>query len=130
MADTAIQKREAQRGEAEQIRSGLTFIPAVDIIEADNELLLLADMPGVKPDAVGINYEAGMLTIYGRVEPRQQPDENYLLQEYEVGDFNRRFEIGEGIDAGKIEAELHDGVLTLHLPKTPQVMPRRIPVKA
>jgi HSP20 family protein len=129
MADTAIQKREAQRGETEQIRSGLTFIPAVDIIESDNELLLLADMPGVKSDGVDIHYEAGVLTIYGRVEPRQKPDENCLLEEYEVGDFSRRFEIGEGIDAGKIEAELHDGVLTLHLPKTPQVMPRKISVK-
>jgi HSP20 family protein len=130
MADTAIQKRETQRGEAEQIRSGVTFIPAVDIIETDQELLLLADMPGVKPDGADIHYEAGVLTIYGRVEPRQNPDVNYLLQEYECGDFSRRFEIGEGIDAGKIEAELHDGVLRLHLPKTPQVMPRKISVKS
>jgi HSP20 family protein len=130
MVDTMLQKREAQRGEAEQIRSGPMFIPAVDIIETNNEILLLADMPGVKPDGMDINYEAGVLTIYGRVEPRRKGDENYLLEEYEVGDFSRRFEIGEGIDANKIEAELHDGVLTLHLPKTPEVMPRKISVKA
>jgi HSP20 family protein len=130
MADTTLQKREAQSGQAEHMRSGLMFIPAVDIIEGDNEILLLADMPGVKPDALDINYEAGVLTIYGHVEPRRQPEDNCLVEEYEVGDFSRRFEIGEGIDAGKIEAELRDGVLTLHMPKTPEVMPRKISVKA
>jgi HSP20 family protein len=129
MADTAIQKRPAQQGATEQIRSGVMFIPVVDIIETDQELLLLADMPGVKPDDADIHYESGVLTIYGRVEPRQKPDANCLLQEYEVGDFSRRFEIGDGIDASKIEAELRDGVLQLHLPKTPEVMPRKISVK-
>ena len=79
MVDTTLQKREAQRGEAEQIRSGPMFIPAVDIIETNNEILLLADMPGVKPDGMDINYEAGVLTIYGRVD-RPQGDEDYLLE--------------------------------------------------
>ncbi len=129
MAEAAIQKRTTQRSEAEQIRSGITFIPSVDIVETDKELLLIADMPGVKPDSVDINYEAGVLTIDGRVAPRQSPDVNFLLNEYDVGDFYRRFQIGEGIDPSKIEAELHDGVLKLHLPKTQEVMPRKINIK-
>ncbi len=125
-----IEKREAPLGEAEQVRGGQTYIPAVDIYETDTELLLLADLPGVRPDAIDIQFERGLLTLHGRVEPRQSPETRYLLQEYGVGDFVRRFEIGDGIDASKIEAEFHDGVLTLHLPKAQQLMPRRIQVKA
>jgi HSP20 family protein len=55
---------------------------------------------------------------------------NYLLREYGVGDFRRTFQIGEGIDAAKIAAELREGVLTVHLPKAPELMPRKIAVKA
>jgi len=128
--DTAIEKRETQVTQPEPIRGGQAYIPAVDIIERPSELLLLADVPGVKPDAVNINYERGLLSVHGKVEPRQDAAAtNYVLQEYGVGDFYRRFEIGEGVDASRIEAELHNGVLTVHLPKAEDIMPRKIAVK-
>jgi HSP20 family protein len=128
--ETAIDKRETRTIEAERMRGGQTYTPTVDILERDNELLLLADMPGVAPDSVDIQFERGLLTIHGPVAPRQDPDSTtYLLHEYGVGDFYRRFEIGEGVDPSGIEAELHAGVLTVHLPKTKEVMPRKIAVK-
>ena len=78
-----------------------------------------------------INYEQGLLTLHARVEPRQSEENtSFLSREYGVGDYYRSFQIGEGIDAQKIEAELRDGVLTVHLPKTEAVKPRRIQVKA
>jgi len=127
--ETALEKRETQAIQPEQIHGGPTYVPSVDIIEEESRLVLLADMPGVTAEGVDIHYERGQLTIHGRVAPRQNPDTDYLLQEYGVGDFHRRFEIGEGIDANGIEAELRDGVLRLHLPKTQEVLPRRIAVK-
>lgn len=131
--ETSIEKRETQevqQVQPERMRAGRTYIPNVDIIEQDDKLLLLADMPGVKPDGVDIQYERGELTIHGKVAPRQDPENtNYLLREYGVGDFYRVFQIGEGIDADKIEAELRDGVLTLHLPKAQELMPRKIALK-
>ena len=56
--------------------------------------------------------------------------QGYFLREYGVGDYYRSFQISEAIDAGKISAEYADGVLTLHLPKTEAVKPRKIAVSA
>ena len=68
--------------------------------------------------------------MYARVNPRRQEENTTLLtREYGVGDYARSFRVSEGIDAGRIEAEFTDGVLTLHLPKTETVMPKKISVK-
>jgi HSP20 family protein len=124
-------KREVPLTQTEPVRSGPTYSPPVDIVEQNDKLLLLADMPGVQREDVDINYERGELTICGRVRPRQDPDKvSYLLHEYGVGDYCRTFQIGEGVDAGKISAELRDGVLTVQLPKAAALMPRKIAVTA
>lgn len=127
--DTTIQKSEAQAIQTERMRGGPTYVPAVDIVESPDEVLLVADMPGVQADSVDIQYERGQLTLLGKIEPREQPG-NRLRREYGVGDFHRVFHVGEGIDANKIEAELADGVLTLHLPKSEALTPRKIAVKS
>jgi len=127
---TSVEKREGVLEQPERTRSGRTYIPAVDILEKDDELLLLADVPGVRHEDIDINYERGELRIVARVTPRQDPQVNYLLREYGVGDFERTFRIGEGIDASKIAAEVSGGVLTLHLPKSAAARTRKIEVKA
>jgi len=132
MADeTSLQKRESEAIEPERMRQGPVFVPHVDIVEESDKLLVFADMPGVKTQDLDINYERGLLTIYGRVAPRQDPEHvRHVRREYEVGDFYRSFRIGEGIDSGKITAEMSQGVLTLNLPKSEKARPRRIEVKA
>lgn len=123
-------KREGSVAQPEQTRSGRAYSPNVDIVELQNELLLMADVPGVKADDVEINYEQGLLTLHARVQPRQAEDKTqFVVREYGVGDFYRSFQIGDGIDAQKIEAELKDGILSLHLPKAESVKPRRIQVR-
>jgi len=120
---------EAEVTLAERTRDRRAYRPNVDIIEQSDELLVLADVPGVKPDDVDIQYEQGLLTIHGKVGPRQdEPNTNWLLGEYGVGDFYRTFKIGEGIDAAKIRAELKNGVLELHLSKAEAAKPRKIVV--
>lgn len=124
-------KRENAPAQAEHTRGGRVYSPNVDIVEAESELLLIADVPGAKAEAVDINYERGLLTLHVRVEPRQaEPETQFLFREYGIGDYHRCFEIGEGVDAQKINAELKDGVLTVHLPKAEAVRPRKIQVKA
>lgn len=76
-----------------------------------------------------MQFENRELRIHGQVGPRHE-DFNFLYGEYGIGDFYRTFTIGETIDAQKISAQLQNGVLTLHLPKTEAVKPRRIEVKA
>jgi HSP20 family protein len=114
---------------AEHTRSGVLFRPNVDIIEHEEELILLADVPGASCDAVDLRFEDGTLTIHAKVEPRQDDSVEYLLQEYGVGDFYRTFQISEAVDASRISAEFSDGVLILHLPKAEAVKPRKIAVK-
>jgi HSP20 family protein len=107
---------------------GVFFTPRVDIYETESELALYADVPGVSPDDVELRYENGELILHGCVKPRHR-EENYLLQEYEEGDFYRAFSIHESIDAGRIEAECKNGVLIVHLPKVEQARPRQIAVR-
>ena len=129
MANQAVQKKET-RGDVAQpeVTRSVFFTPRVDILELENELVLYADLPGVKPEDVNIRFENGELVIHGQC-PQRQEGVNYLACEYGIGDFYRVFTIGSEIDSGKISAELKNGVLTVHLPKTEAVKPKKIAVK-
>ncbi len=105
-----------------------TYVPRFDIWEGDDELLMFGDLPGVSPEQLEIRFEKNQLTIHGKVAPRHD-DVEFLYGEYGIGGFERTFAIGESIDAEKISAEMKNGVLTLHLPKSERVKPRRIDVK-
>ncbi|QDT01954.1 Spore protein SP21 [Rubripirellula lacrimiformis] len=105
------------------------FQPRFDITESENELTLYGDLPGVMQDDLDIRYENEQLVIAGRVEPRNATMQ-VLRREYGVGDFRRAFTIGESIDADAINAEVHNGVLVVHLPKAEAAKPKRIAVKA
>lgn len=121
--------RSQQVSEDQRTGPGVTYRPVVDVVETTDELMIYADMPGVKPDSIDIHFEDRTLTIHGRVEPRQDAKTTYLLQEYGVGDFHRVFQVSEMIDSTKISAEYANGVLMLHLPKVEAVRPRKIDVQ-
>ena len=131
MDDTAtIEKRMGTTDQPERIRSGRTYIPAVDILEKRDELLLLADVPGARAENIDVRYERGELTLTARIDERQPGRTDWVHREYGVGDFVRTFQVGEGIDAAKIAAEVSNGVLTLHLPKAEAAKTRKIAVKS
>lgn len=113
----------------ERVRPGRVFIPAVDIYETPEALVLIADMPGVSGDNVTLDLKENLLTISGQVGPMPEK-ETLLVQEYALGDFYREFQVGELIDTANIEATVKDGVLTLTLPKAEKAKPRRIEVKS
>jgi len=115
---------------AERTRSGRAYRPNVDIIERTEELVLLVDMPGVKPDEIDIKFEKGSLEIHGIARQRQDENTRYLTREYGVGDFYRSFQVSEDIDSSRITAECSSGVLALHLPKAEAVKPRKITIQA
>jgi len=126
---TVAKAADDQVTSAERTRSGRYYRPLVDIIELQDELQLVVDMPGVKAKDIDIGFEDGELHLHGPVTPRQTPETQYLLQEYGVGDFDRTFRVSEQIDASKIRAEYADGVLKLHLPKAESAKPRKIAVQ-
>ncbi len=124
-----VGKKQEVSGATEQTRSGLVFIPAVDIFETEHEINLMADMPGVKPDNVDIDLRENTLTIAGEITPFEEANEEDLLIEYEVGRYFRQFTIPELIDQGKIDARLSEGVLKLVLPKAEKAKPRKIEIR-
>jgi HSP20 family protein len=105
------------------------YTPPVDIIERPDGLVMLLDMPGVESKDIDIQYENGLLTVHGKVQSREPENASWLVHEYGTGDYHRSFTVGEGIDTGKIEAELKDGVMRLSLPKAESLKPRKIEVK-
>lgn len=127
MAEAMITKPEATAGEV-STQSSWTYRPNVDIVELDEELRLLVDLPGAKGEQIDVDFRDGTLSIRAKIAPRQEKV-RYLLREYGVGDFYRAFTVGEAVDAANITAEYRDGVLTVHLPKVSAVKPHKIAVK-
>jgi HSP20 family protein len=126
---TLTQKDVAQESIPERLREGITFTPRVDILETDKELILFADVPGVRSEDVELRFEKGQLILNAKFKPREG-EKHPLFREYDEGDFYRAFAIHESIDATKIEASCKHGILTVHLPKVEAVKPRQIAVKA
>jgi HSP20 family protein len=127
MADSALQTKETTGPLPAEVTRGVTYTPRVDILETEDELVLFADLPGVKEGEVDIRFENGELTLHARRQPSKMT--GAIVWENEVGDFFRAFRISEQVDAGKIWAELKNGVLTLHLPKVETAKPRKITVR-
>jgi HSP20 family protein len=127
-------KRELQKKEAElekgveHTRATRVFTPTVDIVEHKNDIVVLADMPGVDDKSLDITLEKELLTIYGRVEPEVPENHRLAIAEYGVGDYKRTFTISNEIDRDHIEASVKDGVLKLVLPKAESAKTRKIPV--
>ena len=115
---------------AEQTKPGIVFTPDVDIFEDEHQITLLADMPGVAPDAITIDLDDGLLSINGDVKPFENAEEKDVIVEFEIGRYARQFTLSEAIDQSKIEAKLDDGVLRLTLPKAEKAIPRQIAVTA
>lgn len=117
----APKAREATRAEDRYVA------PAVDIYETPEELVLVADLPGVGKDELDVRVEEDVLTIRGTTK-HAAPGE-VLWQEFELPNYFRQFELSEVIDQEKISADFKNGVLTLHLPKSQKARPRQIEVK-
>jgi HSP20 family protein len=124
------EKQEIQGGDVERTRDQRVFVPRVDIFETDEDIVIVADMPGVDENSVEITLEKSELTIDGYVELAEPKDQTLAYAEYNVGDYHRSFKLSNQIDQAKIEATVRDGVLRLHLPKVGPAKARKIAVKA
>jgi HSP20 family molecular chaperone IbpA len=102
-------------------------LPAVDIWEEEDRLVVLADLPGVEKDGLSVQVEQGILTIEGRI--RRDTPGNLLRREFALVPFFRQFRVTEAIDPQKIRAALKNGVLRLDLHKAEKAKPRQIPVE-
>jgi len=124
------EKKEVKKVAGEGTRPGPVFIPAVDILENANEIVVLADMPGVESNNVDIDLKDNQLTISGKVDPPEADKEVSLYKEFNWGDYIRQFTLSNVIDQGKISAKVEKGVLRLVLPKVEKAKPQKIKVVA
>ena len=102
--------------------------PVVDIYENEDEILLYADMPGVTKDNVTINVDNGKLEISGARHLQTKGTGNW--QEFTDVEYRRVFAVPQSIDVSKVNAELKEGVLRLHLPKAEAAKPRTIKISS
>jgi HSP20 family protein len=106
---------------------GMGGYPAVDLAEYEDELVLAAELPGVEKEDVKVSFENGLLTIRGERKGRGLPENSqWLRNEVATGEFTRVIELPRSVDAGKVSAELSNGILRISLPKSDAVRPREI----
>ncbi len=111
-------------------REGVSTL-AIDMYETDNDVVVKASLPGVKPDDVDVTVTGNTLSIKG--ETKEEVDEtkgDYHYRERRYGAFQRTVTLPTEVEAGKAEATFENGVLTLRLPKVEEVKPKQISIKA
>ncbi|MFO7913415.1 MAG: Hsp20/alpha crystallin family protein [Desulfotignum sp.] len=123
---TEIAKRDDQN--IEKTRELYEVPPAVDICENEDEILLYADMPGVAKDEISVNIDNGRLSLSGIRKLQTKGAASW--EEFGNVEFVRNFSVPQTIDVEKVEAELKNGVLTLHMPKSEEAKPRQIEIKS
>jgi HSP20 family molecular chaperone IbpA len=115
--------------ELERKKEKRTFTPDVDIIERGEDILLVADLPGVEEGSVEVTIEKDRLAIHGRVEADGENEQRPWRSEYAVGDYRKVFTLSDMIDREHIEASVKNGTLRLMLPKADDAKPRKIAIK-
>ena len=120
--ENSVQTREETRANDKFIR------PPVNIIETEEGLVLTADIPGSRKEALDVHVEKGILTISAPAETSMPGTPTY--REFELGSYYRQFSIPESLDHDKAKAEYVNGILTLRVPKAQTAKPKRIAVKA
>jgi HSP20 family protein len=121
--------RAAQPQGAERTRALPVYAPRVDIIESEDALEILADMPGVTNDGVEVTLEQRVLSIRGRADTAVPAGLAPLYLEYEPGDYERSFTLSDAVDPAGIEARVRAGVLYLRLPKAGPAKRQQIEIK-
>lgn len=111
------------------VREG-TVAPPIDIIDKENEIVLIAEMPGVAKDGVDITLLENALSIKGAIKNSASAEEGApCYSERKHCAFSRTIKIPVKVDEGRIKAELKDGLLTVRLPKTEEAQPKKIKVE-
>jgi len=120
--DKNVQAREETRADERYIK------PAVDIIETEDGLTMIADIPGASKNTMDISVDKGILTLNAPVL-RSMPGRP-IYTEFEFAHYYRQFSVPETLDHQKAKADFNNGVLTLKVPVAEAAKPRKIEIKA
>ena len=105
------------------------WTPAVEVVETDGAVEVIAELPGMTKDDVEITIENNVLTIRGekKEEKEEKGKERYLFERF-YGSFQRAFTLPVPVDEAKVNADFRNGVLKVHLPKSSEVKGRKVPI--
>ncbi len=107
------------------------WVPAMDLVEADDHFVLKADLPGLGEDDVAIEVQDNVLTISGSREAEdERKEQGWYRLERSYGSFSRSLTLPDGVDPDKVEAKFDRGVLEIRIPKPEERKPRRISIGA
>lgn len=110
--------------------AGAVWGLALDVVENNDAFLVKVSIPGINPDDLDITYTDNTLTIKGEIkEDQERKDSQYHVRERRYGAFSRSISLPSKVKSDAIEANYQAGVLTLKLPKTEEVKPKRIAIK-
>jgi HSP20 family protein len=105
------------------------WMPAVDLVENEDDFVLRADLPGLTEDDVEVEVTEGVLTVSGERKAEQKKEgEGYYRVERAFGSFSRSLSLPEGVDADKVSAEFDSGVLEVRIPKPEERKPHRVQI--
>jgi len=129
--EPAVSKQESVTPSGtERIHACKVYVPLVDIVETDNSLVLVSEMPGVDQAGVDVTVEKNVLTIKGTVGVEVPEGYKLSYEEYGIGNYECAFTLPNEIDRDGIQAVMKDGLLRLTLPKVRQVATRKVTVAA
>lgn len=101
----------------------------MDAYRRGNDVWLHVELPGVSAESLDISVERGVLTLTAERSWQRQDGDRVYFAERQPGTLRRQIRLGEGLDLEHIEADLHDGVLTLRVPVAEKAQPKRIEIK-
>lgn len=105
------------------------WIPAMDLVETDEDFVLRADLPGLSEGDVNIELDDNVLTVSGqRKSEHEERNEGYYRVERASGSFSRSLTLPEGVDPEKIKASFDSGVLEVRIPKPEERKPRKVAI--
>ena len=111
--------------------AGRVWSPAVDVAETQNEIVLRAELPGMKQEDIDIELTGDTLTLRGeRKFENEERKENFVRVERSYGRFQRSFTLGVPVQFDAVSASYREGVLEVHLPKSEETKPRKVQVNA
>jgi len=126
--ELAVQEKRELTSKEEKTVPTRYYVQNTDILETEDALTVVMEMPGVEKKDVDVSIEDDVLRVEGRIDFTKYNGMEPLYTEYNVGHFARAFTLSDKIDQHQITAQLDEGVLTLTLKKTKEAMPRKIPI--
>jgi len=104
--------------------------PAIDMYQTENDVVVKAALPGIKPDEVQINVTDNILTIRGETKYEEETKQkSWHIREHRWGTFERSVMLPTGVMSDKAKADFDNGILTITLPKSEEMKPKTITVK-